>query len=191
MKEVFSHRLDEQLIGKVFGRLLVVKHIGRPPTHKLTHYECICECGKSVITPGSYLLDGHKKSCGCLYKEMWDGIRKPEGAAAKKSLYNSYRRQAKNRKHSFTLTLERAIELMSSDCFYCGAAPDQLWPSAYAPTKFNGRFVYNGLDRVDNALGYDEGNVVPCCWVCNNRKSASPVEEFLEWARKIAQNHPK
>jgi hypothetical protein len=89
MKEVFSHRLDEQLIGKVFGRLLVVKHIGRPPTHKLTHYECICECGKSVITPGSYLLDGHKKSCGCLYKEMWDGIRKPEGAAAKKSLYNS------------------------------------------------------------------------------------------------------
>lgn len=36
-----------------------------------------------------------------------------------------------------------------------------------------------GLDRVDSSRGYEVGNVVACCAVCNQRKAAMPQSVFL------------
>jgi hypothetical protein len=46
-------------------------------------------------------------------------------------------------------------------------------------------FVYNGLDRVDNTLGYLPGNVVACCTQCNGAKLNYTQEEFLFWANQL------
>ncbi len=47
-------------------------------------------------------------------------------------------------------------------------------------------YIYNGIDRTDNDLGYITTNVVPCCATCNYAKKGKTVEEFFTWARRIA-----
>jgi hypothetical protein len=44
----------------------------------------------------------------------------------------------------------------------------------------------NGLDRVDNARGYESGNVVPCCDPCNRMKGTLSREAFLEHVALVA-----
>lgn len=66
----------------------------------------------------------------------------------------------------WALDFEHAMALMASPCHYCGI----LEP---------GRF--NGLDRVDNAIGYTLENAVACCRWCNRAKGRNSVEEFTAW----------
>lgn len=56
------------LIGKHFGRLLVLGQIERQKT-KHVMWDCICDCGKQTQVTTSDLLSGHIKSCGCLQRE--------------------------------------------------------------------------------------------------------------------------
>lgn len=54
-----------------FGKLLVISEnknfIGKK---KQSHWNCICECGKSTISAGWLLKKGKIKSCGCLYLKI-------------------------------------------------------------------------------------------------------------------------
>lgn len=56
------------LIGKKFGRLTVIKKIG-PDKNRAIQWLCNCSCGKKHITITSYLIHGKVKSCGCLQRE--------------------------------------------------------------------------------------------------------------------------
>lgn len=62
-------RKQQNLIGKRYGRLIVVKDSGLKTTAGATLWECLCECGKSTRATRSN-LGGKTKSCGCLSKEM-------------------------------------------------------------------------------------------------------------------------
>jgi len=56
------------LTGKKFGRLIVLKEVGRTKFGSVV-WECICECGvKKNVSSGS-LKRGNTKSCGCFRKE--------------------------------------------------------------------------------------------------------------------------
>lgn len=56
------------LTGEKFGRLTVLKYIGKSKTHQKL-WLCKCECGNEKITTTAYLSSGDTKSCGCLSKE--------------------------------------------------------------------------------------------------------------------------
>ena len=56
------------LIGKTFGRLTVIKKIG-PYKNRAIQWLCKCSCGNEHIVITSYLVHGKIKSCGCLQKE--------------------------------------------------------------------------------------------------------------------------
>lgn len=58
-------------------------------------------------------------------------------------------------------------------------------PSNVARAKNGNDFIYSGIDRVDNSIGYTEGNVVPCCITCNKAKSKQTSEEFLKWVQRV------
>ena len=79
-----------------------------------------------------------------------------------------YRRKAASRGIQFELTEEEFFALTSSDCFYCGEKPSR---TNKASDRY-GHYVYNGVDRVDNSVGYATANCVPCCANCNYKKSA-------------------
>lgn len=55
----------ENINGKKFGKLTVIKRIYDSDTHK---YKCLCkcECGGETIVSADKLKSGHTKSCGCL-----------------------------------------------------------------------------------------------------------------------------
>ena len=60
------------VLGKRFGRLVVRKLAGHKvfPTSSQELYECICDCGKTLVTMKASLLSGNTQSCGCLHSEV-------------------------------------------------------------------------------------------------------------------------
>jgi hypothetical protein len=71
--------------GMTYGRLTVVRFHGHN-THKQRCWECLCECGNTVVITGGSLTTGNATSCGCYLKER---ITKHGGY--KKSSYNTWR----------------------------------------------------------------------------------------------------
>jgi hypothetical protein len=85
----------------------------------------------------------------------------------------------------FELSLEEFLTLTKQNCYYCGAPPGNIQKSDHN----NGDFVYNGIDRTDNDLGYTTDNCLPCCKPCNYMKSYMGFEAFIKQAIKIADKH--
>jgi len=46
----------------------------------------------------------------------------------------------------------------------------------------------NGVDRVNNKIGYRVDNCVPCCSVCNIMKNTLGVADFLAHVQRIHQH---
>lgn len=53
------------LSGKRFGKLTVVKFDHQDRTTMLNFYQCKCDCGNTIIARGVFLRKGFTKSCGC------------------------------------------------------------------------------------------------------------------------------
>lgn len=98
-----------------------------------------------------------------------------------------FERQAKVRGLPFTLNDDTFFELTSMPCDYCGTPPS----SVHAPKAVNGSYQYNDLDRVDNSLGYEYNNVVPCCKACNRAKFQQSRDEFLAWVERVYLHNGK
>lgn len=56
------------LIGKRFGRLVVIKQAKNGKCQKL-RWLCLCDCEEKIIVFGCNLIRNHTQSCGCLQKE--------------------------------------------------------------------------------------------------------------------------
>ncbi len=70
LKKIGRPKVD--LIDKRFGRLLVLKDIGRDSSNQGVIWKCVCDCGKIFKIKSSNLIRGSTKSCGCLAKERID-----------------------------------------------------------------------------------------------------------------------
>lgn len=174
------------LTGQKFNRLLVISEYGMKSCR--TFYNCLSDCGKTVVVAGSKLPNNHTKSCGCLATETRSKNGKqqalPSGMAQRNRVLDNYKRNARVKGLVWELPKEQAFELFSTNCFYCGRPPATLASN----TRMNGQFIYNGIDRKDNKLGYMPDNVVACCLECNDKKRDTNIYEFLNWIRSIYKN---
>ena len=109
------------------------------------------------------------------------GIDLPKGEAAFNMVLRQYKAAAKRRDLSFNLTTEKFRELTKQNCFYCGKIPSQIMRHP----ELNGGYTYNGIDRIDNTVGYFLNNCVPCCYTCNRAKGQMTQEEFYNWAERV------
>jgi len=178
--------MDERInmVGKRYGRLTVLayRYTGKG---KQAYWTCHCDCGNLTTVRGSSLRQGDTKSCGCYAIEQSrkkNGL--PKGEAAFRILFRSYKKGAKTRGYKFELSEQKFRVITSQNCHYCGAEPTKICRNYH--NDFHGSYTYNGIDRVDNSKGYIEGNVVPCCEICNKMKMTRSQEEFLEQIKKIA-----
>lgn len=177
-KEKLSKAKIINLIGMRFGRLVVIEFKGIKK--RRAYWKCKCDCGKEKIVSGNCLKTKSVQSCGCLREEFSRrGLN--VGDSALNKLFGQYKRQAKNRNLSFEINKEEFIEITKKDCYYCGYKPNQIWHSP----KLNGDYVYNGIDRLDNSVGYAKNNIVPCCKICNQAKHTMGLEEFIEWIKRV------
>lgn len=65
----------KNMAGLRFGRLQVIDEAGKL-SHNEMFWNCVCDCGKSVVVRGSSLRNGMTQSCGCLHKEAFAKYRR-------------------------------------------------------------------------------------------------------------------
>lgn len=80
---VGTNKRFEDLSGKVFGKLTVVRHVGKD-RHSHNRWLCQCECGNMTVVDTSCLVQGKTKSCGCAKI-----VEKQDGRTGTR-LYNIY-----------------------------------------------------------------------------------------------------
>lgn len=78
LKTVMSANRDD-LTGKRFGMLTVVKYIGVTDKNRSPIYMCQCDCGKIKEVRGYNLTGGRTSSCGC------KRFKRPSSMAVKKN----------------------------------------------------------------------------------------------------------
>lgn len=80
----------EDLTGKKFGRLTVIKFIG-VKNKRRRFWECICECGNKSDCLGENLKKGDTRSCGCLQRELAALRQKSHGESSIHGKTKEYR----------------------------------------------------------------------------------------------------
>jgi hypothetical protein len=147
---------------------------------------CRCECGNLRTVRQTKLRNGLVVECAkCAHAkgaiEAGKKMRKhspSENACLR--VFTSYKQNARKKGLKFALRPDEVRSLLVGNCVYCGAKP-----STKARSNDGGLFVYNGIDRIDSSLGYERGNVVSCCQLCNYAKRSLTVAEFIDLARQI------
>lgn len=64
-RNLYLSNKKNNLIGKKFGKLKVLKEIGKNKNSRYI-YECSCDCGNITTVLGNSLVNSHTLSCGCL-----------------------------------------------------------------------------------------------------------------------------
>jgi hypothetical protein len=80
--------------------------------------------------------------------------------------FHSYTKEAARRNYAFELSQEEFNALIDDPCYYCGEIDQEK--------------QFNGVDRIDSALGYHPTNCVSCCTLCNYIKHTTPIDAFFE-----------
>lgn len=176
-----THFVD--LTGNKYNNLTVTRYIGKDNS-KNNIYECTCDCGGSIITQGSDVKTGKIRSCGCYNFSKQNSKCIEQGLdPVIRNLFAGYRR---DRGYVFELTFEQFKDIISKNCNYCGSPPKNVKKDR---RKYRDRILkYNGIDRVDNDVGYVMSNVVPCCRNCNIAKHTYSVDFFKELVTNIYHN---
>ncbi len=181
-KEATSKRFLDDLTGRVFGRLTVIKKVKRENCQKNTYWLCKCECGNEKEILGTSLKNGSTISCGCYMREIHKKINTKEyGEASFNMLFRRYQKDAQNKDIFFDITKDQFRTFTKQNCFYCGKEPSQI---ILASENTNGEYIYNGIDRIDNNEGYVMPNLVPCCKDCNFAKRNKTVDEYREFIKR-------
>ena len=180
------------IVGSRFGRLFIKKYIGYKNTtnnRKDHYYLAACDCGNKDVEVGRHsITSGLRKSCGCLRTDSIERLKNFNGSHTKvgykakhiNKLYAQYRRSAKNREYIFDLSKEEFSKLIEKPCYYCGSLPVNIHHDINYDT-----FLFNGIDRIDNNIGYTTSNVVTCCKWCNRAKSTRTINEFYGWINTV------
>lgn len=174
------------LTGQRFGKLTVIEFAGKDDSkYRYRQWKCVCDCGKTKVVTYRDLKRDQCKSCGCMMRAglAKGGMNKRDyGEARFNDLFLSYKRSATNRGYIFKLTREEFRTLTKGDCYYCGQEPSQIVKAGHG---VNGEYIYNGIDRIDNSIGYLSSNVRTCCKQCNIAKGVLTEDEFMTWAKRL------
>jgi len=180
-----------ELTGRTSGRLTVIQIANI--ISKRTHWICQCSCdGLYFIVAGNLINSRKVQSCGCLRRDL--SRKRAEknsllntlsrGESSFNQLYAVYKFHADRRKLPFELTKAQFKNLTDGNCHFCGIPPYQ----EYRPGHKSGSYIYNGVDRLENQLGYTKDNSVSCCGVCNDMKRTRSVAEFISACEAVVKH---
>lgn len=179
------------ITGQKFNKWTVLSY--SYSKNKAIYWKCQCDCGNIKEVDGSSVRYGKSKSCGCLHKEIVTNntfASKSKGESGANALYSKYTGGARRRDLEFSLSKEAFLKLTKESCFYCNQLPASSivnhGPNMKDRNVEHSKYVFNGVDRVDNTIGYIENNVVPCCKICNLMKGTASMEEFINHCKKVA-----
>lgn len=159
------------LKDRVFGQLTVLYLDGKIGHHRA--WMCKCSCGGLKRVAHGRLTSKATTSCGCARGKSQ---LLPNGLGQKRYIFRQYKSWALKKGRKFELGFESFVELISSACHYCSHSAEQAGSTS----------GFNGIDRMDNSKGYVTGNVVSCCWPCNQMKGSRSHDGFIDHCSRIA-----
>jgi 5-methylcytosine-specific restriction endonuclease McrA len=195
------------LPGEVYGRLTTIE---RTTSDKPgAWWKCLCSCGNYKDSTQFNLVKGNIVSCGCKQKEtqqsgkeptfsVWEAnmrtyLRKLKDAAKKsRRLLGSNQFTSRTiskispsevRNHfqylvdSWELSVSEYQTLITGNCYYCGVEPSSSMDNV---GKRGAGLKKNGIDRVNNSLGYTVANCVTACSHCNRGKNNMTQSDFFK-----------
>jgi len=191
IKQIKKEYLDKYRLLKIFFVLwLYQKYV----VEKLSTVQIGKLCDINDVTINRWLkkygieirsIREAKKGCAAWNKGLKNStIHLPIYEASFNELFSRYKNRAKEKNRKWDLTKEEFRYLTKQNCYYCGKIPSQ---NARKNSRFNGIYIYNGLDRLDNKIGYIKKNVVSCCGRCNFAKAGLSYDEFIAWIKKVNQ----
>lgn len=175
------------LIGKRFGKLLVLSFEGY--INKKKRWKCKCDCGNTKSIIGSALRSGTTQSCGCLRSETcsrqnhskWKGYEEISG-----EYLSSLKRGAKKRDLLFEVDGEYLWNLYLSQEKKCALSGIDI---GFEPNCKLANKRTASLDRTDNSKGYIKGNVQWTHKHLNMMKKAHSNDYFIELCKLVAKHN--
>ena len=183
---------QKDITGQRFGRLIILsedsrrKRANRPGTE--VFWKCLCDCGNTTVVKRGSLTSKTTQSCGCRKRDAVlarNKLCRKDGTALR-SLYNAYQQRARKSGLVFELSIEDFQRITSEPCFYTGRLPEKEARNRAGSE----RYLYNGVDRVDNSIGYVLGNCVACCYDANMAKHTQTFDGFVKMCHQVASCHP-
>jgi len=182
------------ITNQKFGRLLAVKPLRNSSKNRGIIWLFNCDCGNSIEYIALKVKAGMKHSCGCLVRDRMIQMAKdrvmPNFQGNINKLYQRYKLEASKRNYSFDLSKDDFSIMLVENCYYCGDTPKTEHCNRKHKNK-ESTFIYNGIDRKNNSLGYSKDNCVSCCPTCNRMKMAMTEVEFINQMYKIINNLKK
>jgi hypothetical protein len=191
----------ENYVGREFGKLTVISILEENNgKNEGGLYGCKCKCGNEIESFG-YRLHW-KNSCGCLVSEarrvMGLKKRKPEKVTETYE-YLTYKSNCRTRNY-IPLSKKEWLKIVYKPCYYCGDIDKRNRATMNNYKQNNGvtltediikqsEIEINGIDRLNNNLGYVNGNIVSCCGMCNKMKNSFESNSFFDKIKKIYKIH--
>ncbi len=175
-------RID--ITGQRFNKWLVLEFTEY--WYTASFYRCQCDCGTIKEVSAYNLKAGLSKSCGsgtCRNRDRYLDTPAYYGGSFSR-VYISYKTHATQKGLAFELDCHTFYTMSQASCYYCGIEKYSCYTHRICEP-----LAYNGIDRVDNTLGYTKENTVTCCGLCNHAKHTMGQQDFIDLCKRIASHH--
>lgn len=175
--------MGSKAVGMSLGSIEILEQVSEQFKDGTYKWRARCGCGKEFLVRKRNVEKGHTKSCGCLRKlaARARNLRReppsPEDTLEVQidTKFYRYEQSAKVKALDFELDSSSFRKLVTSPCHYCGMFIGDI----------------NGIDRVDNSVGYLKSNCIPCCSGCNYLKGSMDYNTFVKTVHLISDNMKK
>lgn len=179
---IFYNSRREDLTGRIFGNLTILKYLGRYGHRNYWKFRCCC--GKEGDVARDHLLEGRVSSCGCKLRRKgkeslsWTGYEEISGCQWKQIQHGAKR---KSRDLEFDISIEYIWSLFLQQNRKCAVSGVDI-----SLNKNKKNLGNASLDRIDSYKGYIKGNIQ---WVhkeINRMKWSLSQERLIEWCEIIS-----
>lgn len=172
------------MTGMEFGRLTILQRVPTPKHSRVTHWECMCECGKVMVTTRPNLINGHTVSCGCYALEVRRGNK--HGVTHNESRTRLYHIWQSMKQRCYDENVEGYKWYGAVGVEVCEEWMEYINFSKWA--KSNGYNKKLTIDRIDVNGDYEPNN---CKWSTtkeqNRNKTTTRYIEFEGHKRSLGE----